>query len=171
MLTIIVARARNGVIGAGGTIPWRLPEDFRHFRETTNGHPLVMGRRTFESIGRPLPGRRIIVITRDRQWRHPGCEVASSLPDAIAMARRAGLHAHDGTPCDPGEIFIAGGAAVYREAIALADRLLVTDIDLEPEGDAFFDAPAAETWRVEASRELMSSTGIRFRIVDYRRRT
>lgn len=169
MLTIIVARARNGVIGAGNSLPWRLPEDLRHFREMTTGHPVIMGRVTFESIGRPLPGRRNIVVTRDRQWRRAGCESAASLAEAIDLARRPGVATHDGEPCDPGEIFIAGGATLYREAIGLVDRLVVTEVDLEPDGDAHFDAPDPAVWRESSHQSLTSRTGVAMRIVDYRR--
>ena len=85
-VTLLVARARNGVIGRDNTLPWHLPEDLRHFKATTMGHPIVMGRRTYESIGRPLPGRRTIVVTRDPTWTQPGCERAGSLDEAIRLA-------------------------------------------------------------------------------------
>lgn len=166
-VTIVVARARNGVIGRDNALPWRLPEDLAHFKATTLGHALIMGRRTFESIGRPLPGRRTIVVTRDRGWAHTGCESAASLPDAITLA---------GTPCaDPSisgnEAMIVGGAQIYREAMTLADRIVLTEIDEDFDGDAWFDAPDPAAWEVVERRDAQSSTGLRYAICDYRRRS
>jgi dihydrofolate reductase len=159
-LTLIVARARNGVIGAKGTLPWRLPEDLAFFKRTTMGHPIVMGRRTWESIGRPLPGRRSIVVTRDRGFTAEGAEVVHSLPEAIT--RCAGTE----------EIFVIGGAQLYADALPYADRLLVTEIDQDFEGDTFLPAPASLDWS-EASRERHPPTDTRpfgFDFVDYRKR-
>ena len=156
-ITIIVARAANGIIGSNNALPWHLPEDLRHFKATTLGHPLVMGRRTFDSIGRPLPGRRTIVLTRDPRWAHPGCERAASLADAIALAG------------DADEVFIAGGAEVYREALAIADRAIVTEVALEPEGDASFPPLAPEEWQIESREEHRSAAGVGYAIACYRR--
>ncbi|MDO5503907.1 MAG: dihydrofolate reductase [Actinomycetia bacterium] len=141
-VTLIAAVARNGVIGANGDMPWRIPEDFAFFKRTTMGHPLVMGRATFDSIGRPLPGRRSIVITRSRAWQHEGVEVAHSLDDALALAA-------DG---DGGEeIFVAGGGQIYRAAMERADRLLITEVELEPEGEVTFPEIDPGSW-IEVSR-------------------
>lgn len=137
-LTLIVARARNGVIGANGTLPWRLPEDLAHFKRTTMGHPIVMGRKTWESIGRPLPGRRNIVVSRRVQLAVAGTEVAPSLDAALALCAGAG------------EVFVIGGAQLYREALPRAQRLVVTEIDADFEGDTLWDALDPGQWQVTA---------------------
>lgn len=158
-LTLIVARARNGVIGASGTLPWRLPEDLAFFKRTTMDHPIVMGRRTWESIGRPLPGRRSIVVTRDRGFSAEGAEVVHSLHEAITRCM--------GTD----EIFIIGGAQLYEAALPYADRMLVTEIDQDFEGDTFL--PSVSNDWIEASRERHPPTDARrfgFDFVDYRKR-
>ncbi len=165
-VTIVVARARGGVIGAANALPWRLPEDLRHFRAITMGHAIVMGRRTFESIGRALPGRRTIVVSRDPQWRHDGCERAGSLREAVALAGRPGPDPAIATD----EVFVVGGAQVYNEAIALARRAIVTEIDLEVRGDAWFPELDAAQWREASRGEHRSETGLRYAIVDYLRR-
>ena len=139
-VSLIAAVARNGVIGADNAMPWHLPADFAFFKRTTMGHPLVMGRRTFDSIGRVLPGRRTIVVTRQRDWSHPDVEVAHSLEEALALAG----------PAD--EVFVAGGAAVYAEAMPYAHRLLVTEVDAEPAGDVTFPPIDPAAWD-ETSRE------------------
>lgn len=160
MLTLIVARSRNGVIGRDNALPFRVPEDVRYFKSTTLGHPVVMGRRTFDSIGKPLPGRLNIVITRSPRWSHPGCERASSLAEAIGIAegRQPGV-----------EIFVIGGAQIYREALPIADRAIVTEVDAQVEGDTFFpDLPAAQ-WQAHPGERQRSSGGLDFSIVDYRR--
>jgi dihydrofolate reductase len=133
-VTLIAAVARNGVIGNGPDIPWHLPEDFAFFKRTTMGHVLLMGRLTFESIGRALPGRRTIVVTHDRTWRHPDVEVAHSFPEALALAG----------PAD--EVFVCGGGQVYAEAMPWAHRLLVTEVFLEPEGDIVFPPIETGVW-------------------------
>ena len=138
-LTLIAAVARNGVIGADGGIPWHLPEDFAHFKATTLGHTLVMGRATYESIGRPLPGRTTIVVTRDPEWSAEGVFVAHSLEEALALGGDA-------------DVFVAGGASIYEAALPLADVQLISEIDLEPEGDTFYPTVDTDAWR-EVSRE------------------
>ncbi len=157
-VTIIVARARDGVIGRGNALPWHLPEDLQHFKATTLGHPIVMGRRTFESIGRPLPGRRNIVVSADPHWSHAGCERAGSLEDALR--RCAGLP----------EAFVVGGARLYRQAMAIADRLIVTDIDLAVEGDAHFPDVDPADWALTEERGAVSRTGLRYAIRTFVRR-
>jgi len=139
-VTLIAAVARNGVIGADGGIPWHLPEDFAHFKATTLGHTLVMGRATYESIGRPLPGRTTIVVTRDPEWTAEGVFVVHSLEEALAMG-------------GDDEVFIAGGAAVYEQAMAYADVLLISEVDLEPEGDTFFPPIDIAVW-ADVAREV-----------------
>ncbi|TXL63923.1 dihydrofolate reductase [Zeimonas arvi] len=164
-VTIVVARARNGVIGRDNTLPWHLPEDLKHFKATTTGHAIVMGRRTFESIGRALPGRRTIVVTRDPHWTHPGCERAGSLAEAIALAATPGP--------DPAiaidEVFVVGGAQLYAEARVIADRAIVTEIDLDPEGDARFEPLGPPEWRLKSSQTHRSAGGLGYRIEDWER--
>lgn len=139
-ISLIAAVARNGVIGADGAMPWHLPDELAHFKATTMGHTLVMGRRTFESIGRALPGRRTVVVTRDRAWHAPGVETAHSFAEAIALA-------------GPGdEVFVAGGAQVYAEALPWAQRLVLSEVDAEPEGDTWFPDWDRTAWR-ETARE------------------
>ncbi|MDR5743614.1 dihydrofolate reductase [Caballeronia sp. LZ029] len=138
-LTLIVARARNGVIGRDNQLPWRLPEDLAFFKRTTMGAPIIMGRKTHESIGRPLPGRRNIVISRDGTRRYEGCDVVTSLEAALALEPAK-------------EAFLIGGAQLYRDAIARADKMIVTEIDADFDGDTRFPAPDPELWR-EVSRE------------------
>jgi dihydrofolate reductase len=137
-VTLIAAVARNGVIGADGTIPWRVAGEQARFKATTMGHTLVMGRATYDSIGRPLPGRTTIVLTRGADWSAPGVHVAHSLEEALAMA--------------DGEVYVAGGAAVYAAALPYADVQLLTEVDLEPDGDTFYPAFERSEWR-EAARE------------------
>lgn len=137
-VSLVVAMGANRVIGVDGGLPWRLPEDLAHFKRLTLGHPMVMGRATFESIGRPLPGRTTIVVTRDPQWRAGGVETAASLDAALTRA-------HD---LDP-EVFVVGGAQVYAEALErdLVDVLVVTRVAASPDGDTYFPAIDWERWR------------------------
>ena len=139
-LSIIAAVARNGVIGHRGGMPWHLPGELAQFKATTLGHTLVMGRATFDSIGRALPGRRTIVITRNPTWHHAGVETAHSFADALALA-------------GPGdEVFAAGGAQIYELALPFAQRLVITEVDAEPEGDTWVPSWARAPW-VGVSRE------------------
>jgi len=154
-ITLIVARAANGVIGLNNSLPWHLPEDLRHFKATTLGHVLVMGRRTFESIGRPLPGRRTIVLTRDRDWASPGCERAASLEDALILAG------------ETTEVFVAGGGEIYRAALNHADRAIITEIDLTPDGDAFFPLLDPAQWALQSRQSHVAANGIAYAIAHY----
>jgi dihydrofolate reductase len=153
-LTLIVARARTGVIGRDGTLPWRLPEDMAFFQRTTIGHPIVMGRRTWESIGRPLPGRRSIVVSRQAGFVAAGAEVAASLDEALRLC--------EGSP----EVFVIGGAKLYTEALPRADRLIVTEIDADFEGDTHWPSPSEAHWR-ESSREHLPPTPQRHFALDF----
>ncbi len=137
-LTLVVAMGANGVIGVDGGLPWRLPEDLAHFKQLTMGHPMVMGRTTYESIGRPLPGRTTIVLTRDPQWSAEGVEVASSLESALERARQL-----------DDEVFVVGGAQVYAQALesGLVDLLCVTRVAASPEGDTLFPMIDWMAWR------------------------
>lgn len=145
-LTLIVARARNGVIGRANAMPWKIAGEQAFFRRVTMGHPIVMGRKTWESIlavaGRPLPGRRSIVVSRDPAYAAPGAEVATSLEAALALC------------ADAPEVFVIGGEQLYRAAQPRAQRLIVTEIDADFDGDAFFDAPDPAQWR-EVAREAL----------------
>ncbi len=154
-IVMVAAMARGRVIGQGGKMPWHLPADLRHFKAITLGKPLVMGRKTFESIGcKPLPGRPHVVMTRaePRRFEEAGARVARSLDEALEVAR--GLAAQDGAA----EVVVAGGAEVYRQAMHLADRMVLTEIDLEAEGDAFFPEFDPADWR-EISRETHPPEG------------
>jgi len=144
-VALIAAVARNGAIGRDNGLPWRISGDLQFFRRTTLGKPVLMGRRTFESIGRPLPGRDNIVITRNPDWRADGVTCVPSLDDALAAAADSALA--DGAD----EVMVIGGGQVYRQALPLAARLYLTEVDAEVEGDAFFPALGQE-WR-ETSRE------------------
>ena len=138
MIHLIAAVAENGVIGAGNQLPWRLPADLKRFKALTMGHTLVMGRKTFDSIGRPLPGRTTIVITRDRSWSREGVTVAHDIDEALQLAR--------------GEVFVAGGGEIYAQTIARADRLHITHVKRAFEGDARFPEIDPRVWQ-EIERE------------------
>jgi dihydrofolate reductase len=135
-ITLVAAVAANGVIGSDGGIPWRIPEDFAHFKQVTLGHTLLMGRATYDSIGRPLPGRTTVVLTRDASWSADGVLVAASLDDALALAAEL-----------PGQVMIAGGSTVYAAAMPLADEQILTEVHLSPEGDTFYPAWDRDEWR------------------------
>lgn len=139
-LSLIVAIARNGVIGLDNRIPWRLPDEQQLFKRLTLGHHIVMGRRTYESIGRLLPGRTTVIVTRQPDYAVPGAIVAHSLRDAINAAAR------------DSEIFVIGGAELFREALPLADRLHLTTVDAEPPGDTVMPPIDLAGWK-ETARE------------------
>lgn len=140
IVSLIWAMARNRVIGRNNAIPWRLPADMQHFKALTTGHPVIMGRKTCESLGRPLPNRTNIVVTRDPRFQAAGCLVAGSLDEALALARN---HAATDRP----EIFVIGGEELYRQTLPLADRLYVTLVETEVEGDAWFPDFDWQEWR------------------------
>jgi len=144
-LTAVVAIDKRGGIGVNNTLPWHLPEDLAHFKRTTSGHPIIMGRKTFESIGRPLPNRRNIVVTRDPSWRHDGVETVRSLAEATALA--AGGE----------EAFIIGGGQIFAEAMPLVQKLIVTEIDKTFECDAFFPQIDTRQWKETAREEYHSA--------------
>ena len=140
VIAMIAAVARNGVIGAGGDMPWRIPSDFVHFKRTTMGKPLVMGRKQFDSVGRPLPGRANIVVTRSTDFAPDGVIVMHDLDSAIAEARR--IARADGVD----EVMVIGGGEIYRQAMPLAQRLYISHVDLEPAGDVMFPAIDPAVW-------------------------
>ena len=151
-VSIVVAVADNGVIGRGNALPWDLPDDLQHFKRTTMGRPIVMGRKTFESIGRPLPGRLNIVLTRDPSWTAHGVSVASSIEQAIDLAE--GQAFIDGAD----SVMVIGGAEVYRQALPFASRAFVTRVHGQVDGDAFFDLDEIASWR-EVARERVPAGG------------
>jgi dihydrofolate reductase len=139
-LTIVVAIDRAGGIGVDNRLPWHLPEDLAHFKRVTSGHAILMGRRTFDSIGRPLPNRRNIVITRNADWACPGVQTCASLPEALRLVA--------GSPA-----FIIGGAQIFSESMELVEQLIVTEIDKTFECDTFFPTIDRQRWE-ESAREL-----------------
>jgi len=148
-VVMVAAQARNRVIGASNRLPWHMRSDLRAFKAATMGKPLVMGRKTFQSIGRLLPGRDIIVVTRDRDFRADGAFVAAALAPALVLADRLASERQ------AEEIVIAGGASIYAEAMPLADRLLITELDLRADGDALFPAIDPALWQ-EISRQAFA---------------
>jgi dihydrofolate reductase len=163
-LILILARARNGVIGRDGALPWHLPEDLKRFKALTLGHPAVMGRKTWESIiarnGKPLPGRRNVVITRQAGFAAPGAEVAGSVQAALALCADAPV------------VFVIGGAQIYMDALPHAQRVELTEIDADVEGDAVMPPLDPAQWR-ETAREAHPASAERpfaYAFVTYERR-
>jgi dihydrofolate reductase len=160
-ISLVAAVARNGVIGRDGTVPWRLAEDMQRFRELTTGHPVLMGRRTWESLPdrfRPLPGRRNVVVTRNPEWRGEGADRAGSLEEALDLVEGAE------------RVFVIGGAELYASALPRADELVLTEIDADVDGDTFFPAFERSDFE-EVTRELhVTSDGTAFSFVTYGRR-
>lgn len=143
-LSIIVAMDRNRVIGKNDTLPWRISEDLKHFKKITMGKPIVMGRKTHESIGRPLPGRENIIITRDKNYQAEGCTVLHSLEDIFTHCQ------------DVDEVMITGGSEIYKYALEKASRLYLTEVHAELEGDTFFPEFDRNEWQ-EIARESFKS--------------
>lgn len=158
-ITLIAAVARNRVIGAGNALPWRLPEDLKRFKSLTLGHPIIMGRKTWESLGRPLPGRTNIVISRSTGLAAPGISVVDSLEASVAMAARAGAD----------EAFIIGGAQIYAQALPIADRLQLTEIDRDYPGDAHFPEFDPALWRETLRERHHAEAGFDYSFVTYER--
>lgn len=156
-LSLIAAVAANGVIGSDNALPWRLPEDLKRFKALTLGHPVIMGRKTYESIGRPLPGRRNIVVTRNASYRAEGAVVVTSLPAAVAAAQSD-------------EAFVIGGAELYATALPLADRLQLTEIDAAYEGDTWFPAIDRGQWHEAARERHRDENGLGYAFVTCERR-
>ncbi|TFV92776.1 dihydrofolate reductase [Oxalobacteraceae bacterium OM1] len=156
-LTIIVAMDANNGIGIDNKLPWHLKEDLAHFKRTTTGHPILMGRKTFDSIGKPLPNRRSIVITRNPDWRHEGVETATSIEQAVALLGDT-----------PG--YLIGGAQIFIEGFQLCDRLIVTEIAKVFECDTFFPKIDPKEWK-EVTREQYHSAehGFDYAFVTYER--
>jgi dihydrofolate reductase len=143
-ITLIAAMAANRAIGINGGMPWHLPGELQHFKQVTMGKPIVMGRRTWQSIGQVLPGRQNIVVSRDRAFCAPGCAVCGSLPQALAVAEGR-------------EVMVIGGGELYRQALPLASRMILTLVDCEPAADTWFPAWDAAEWVMVAQREVAAS--------------
>lgn len=166
-IVLLAAVAKNGVIGRGNALPWRLKSDMAHFRTTTMNKAVVMGRKTYLSIGKPLSGRTTIVVSRDGTFNAPGIVIAPTLENALAAARGDALRR--GT----NEIVIAGGAEIYAQALPLAARLLLTEVHKEVDGDAHFPPLDATAWREIARSEQVAAAGdeVAFAFVGYQRVT
>jgi dihydrofolate reductase len=166
-IVIIAAVAKNRVIGRDNQLIWNIPEDMVHFKALTAGHAVIMGRKTWESLPprfRPLPGRQNIVISRQKDYPAVGAELADSLENALKLASTA----TNGNSA-PSIAYIIGGEQIYRQAMAFADRLEITEIDLEPEGDAWFPDVSANHWQAINSRQSLCSDGTRASFVTYGR--
>ena len=161
-LVLVAAMARGRVIGRDGDMPWHLPADLAHFKALTLGHPVLMGRRTFESIGRPLPGRTNIVISRTRPQLPDGVELAAGLEEGMRLA------------ADASQLMVIGGGQIYAEALPLAQRLELTLIDAEIDGDTFFPAFDPQDWRVRATQarpaDARNAYALNFITLERRRR-
>ena len=156
---LIWAQSRNGVIGKDGVMPWHLPVDLAHFKRTTLNHPVIMGRKTWDSIPprfRPLPGRTNIVVTRQEDWSEIGAQRSSSLCEALQICEKAK------------QVWVIGGAQIYAQALPLADEIVVTEIDADFNGDAHAPALGAD-WHEVARHPLVAANGLRLAFVTYRR--
>jgi dihydrofolate reductase len=157
-LSIIVATAKNRVIGVNNTLPWHLPEDLKRFRALTTGHHIIMGRKTYDSLGRLLPGRTTVIVTRNQAYKIEGAIVVHSLEDAIAACG------------DDQEVFLIGGAELYQDGLKLANKLYITEIDAEYEGDAFFPEFDLSEWNGGPAESYTSANGLSFRYLTYQRK-
>ncbi len=153
LISIIAAMSENRVIGRDGLLPWHIPADLANFRAITMGHPLLMGRRTYESIGHPLPGRSCIVLTRQSDYHPPGCIVVADFAAAVAAAGAAA------------ELFVCGGGELYRQVMPLADRLYLTIVHRQLAGDAHFP-PVPEDFRLLRQEELAAEPGATFYLME-----
>lgn len=157
-LSIIVAIANNQVIGVNNTLPWHLPEDLKRFRALTTGHHIIMGRKTYESLGRLLPERTTVIVTRNKDYQLEGALIAHSLETALALCK------------NDDEVFLIGGAELYQDGLKLADKLYLTKVDLSVDGDAFFPEFDLNLWQ-ESSRETHTSAkGLPFSYITYIRK-
>lgn len=156
---LVAAVAANGIIGAGGKLPWHIPEELKHFKRLTLGHPIIMGRRTWESLKRPLPQRENIVVTRTPGYEAPGAAVATSLEGALALCA--------GEPV----AFVIGGTRLFEEALPIAEGLVLTEIHRDYEGDTFFPAWDRSQWRESQREAHTAADGTRFDLVLYERKT
>lgn len=156
-IALIAAMAANRVIGRDNQLPWHLPEDLQHFKRLTLGHHLIMGRKTFDSIGRPLPGRTTVIVTRQTDYvSPPGCLVANSLEQAFDLCKTEE------------RIFVVGGADIYRQSLAAAEIVYLTEVNVTVEGDAYFPEFSLEEWQVVERDEKQNET-LQYAFVNYRR--
>lgn len=158
-LSIIVAMSSNRVIGVNNTLPWHISDDLKHFKSLTTGHTIIMGRKTYESIGRPLPNRRNIVISRNTEASYEGAEVVHSIEDAFSICK------------NDNEVFVIGGSNIYEQALSLVDYIYITEIKKSFSGDAFFPEINKQMW-IESSRENhITNDGLEFSFVKYQKNT
>ena len=157
-LSIIVAVAHDGVIGVNNTLPWHLPEDLKRFRALTMGHHIIMGRKTYDSLGRLLPGRTTVIVTRNENYKVEGALVANSLEAAIALC------------ANDDEVFLIGGAELYQAGLKLAHKLYITEIELEVAGDAFFPKLVSTEWQETEREAHTSEKGLNFSYATYIRK-
>lgn len=143
-LSLIVAAARKNIIGCNNELPWHLPQDLKYFKSMTLGKPIIMGRKTFESIGKPLPGRTNIVVTHQNDWMHAGVLVAKSVKEAFAIAQK--FHSEQHQLAD--EIMVIGGAEIYRHTLPFADRVYLTRVNISINGDAYFPELPSTEWKL-----------------------
>lgn len=158
-LVLIAAIAANGVIGANNALPWRLPEDLKRFKALTLGHAILMGRKTWESLGRPLPGRHNIVVSRNRAYSAPGATVVDAIDAALAIAAQSGDE----------RIFVIGGAEIYQQTLTRATRLELTEIKSTIDGDAFFPVIDRADWTENSREPHLSDSGLAYDFVSYTR--
>jgi dihydrofolate reductase len=156
-LNVIAAMARNRVIGINNTLPWRLPEDLKHFKSLTMGHHIIMGRKTYESIGKPLPGRTTVIVTRNADFKVEGCLTATSIDTAIALCG------------EDDNVFFVGGAELYGQILPRADRLYLTEIQAEYEGDAWFPEFDRTAWKEAERHAHVNDAGLAYHFVTYTR--
>ena len=155
VITLVVAYAANRTIGRDNAMPWHLPADFAHFKRTTMGQPIVMGRKTWESLGRPLPGRLNVVISRSPDYQAPGAVVTTSLQDAVAACG------------DVDRICIIGGAQIYAQALSIADEIIATEVKATVDGDAFFPELPAGQWQEQSRLPQPEENGYVYDFVTY----
>lgn len=137
MISLLLAMDKNQLIGKDNDLPWRLPADLAYFKRVTMGHPIIMGRKTYDSIGRPLPGRENIIVTRDTSYKAEGCKVIHSIEDIVKMSEETDQ-----------ELFVIGGAEIFKEILPHSDRLYITEIEEEFEGDTYFPAFDKDEWKI-----------------------
>lgn len=159
MLSLIVAVAENGVIGRDGTLPWHISADLKRFKQLTMGHTIIMGRRTWDSLGRALPGRRSIVVSRNPQFQATGADVVPSLDEALTLA------------AGDTEAFVIGGASLYEEALPKADKLYITRVEFAVDGDTYFRTFDVSQWRLvePGQAEVDAASGLGYRFERYER--
>lgn len=153
LISIIVAMGTNRVIGKNGQIPWQLPSDLQRFKRLTLGHPLIMGRRTFASIGRPLPGRQTIILSRNPNYEVAGCDVVNDIETALQLANSAE------------EVFICGGAEIYQQFLPLTERIYLTELDVNPDGDTVFPELPLEDFETIDTRKCKDNVDYLFSIL------